>query len=115
MFLDTASTAETDVLGDECNQLFGAQDDLTIFLEDMQTHLGNIMTKSLQIRTVLSRISSAIGEFNDLTRGIESVDKMSSVLATVSTDVTEHAIRILVALDSGLHLTSEQMEGWYAT
>jgi hypothetical protein len=115
MFLDNVSAAETDVLVDACKQLLGAKDDLRKVHEDMQTDLRNIMTKSLQIRTALSRISSAIGEFNDLTRGIESVDKMSSVLATVSTDVTEHAIRILVALDSGLHLTSEQMEGWYAT
>jgi hypothetical protein len=30
-----------------------------------------------------------------------------------STDVTEDAIVILLALDSGLHLTSSQMEEWY--
>ena len=112
-FVNKDSAAETDVFGDACKQLCSANDDLTKFHEDMQTDLGNIMTKGLQIQTVLSRISSAIGELNDLTRGIQSVDEMSSVIS--STNVTEHAIRILVALDSGLHLTSEQMEEWYAT
>jgi hypothetical protein len=60
----------------------------------------------------LKEIVSQIDGLNNVAKGIESAYNISSAPASSSTDV-EDAIRILVALDSGLHLTSLQMEQWY--
>lgn len=93
---------------DACKQLSGVKVDLATFHNDVQYDCRDIKTNCLQIRTILSNIKSDIGELYNLTRGIQSVDKMSAVPAISSADVTEDAIRILVPLDRGLHLTSEK-------
>jgi hypothetical protein len=60
----------------------------------------------------LKEIVSQIDGLNNVAKGIQSAYSISSAPASSSTDV-EDDIRILVALDSGLHLTSSQMEEWY--
>jgi len=65
------------------------------------------------LRTGLERVRFEVVELNNLVRGIHTVCKMTSFPGSSSTDITEDAIRILVGLDSGLHLTSSQVEEWY--
>jgi hypothetical protein len=102
---------ETDVFLDACEQLTSAQSDLSTLQKDMRTGHQPLKANVLQVREALNEIGSAIDKLNKVARGIQSASNISSVPA--SSDVTEDAIRMLVALDSGLYLNSSQMEQWY--
>jgi hypothetical protein len=63
------------------------------------------------LKMILDGIKSGFGDLRNLVKGIRSACEVSSVADSMA--VTEDAIRILVALNSGLQLTSLQMEEWY--
>ena len=65
------------------------------------------------LKMILDGIKSGFGDLSNLVKGIHSACEVSSVADCSPMDVTEEAIRILVALNSGLQLTSLQMEEWY--
>jgi hypothetical protein len=111
-------------LSEACEQLDFAKSHLENTYNDIQAsdqaekskkHEASAVKKDklALLRTGLERIRLGFVELNNLAMGIQTVYKMTSVPDSSSTDITEYAIRILVALDSGLHLTSSQVEEWY--
>jgi hypothetical protein len=64
-------------------------------------------------RIILDAIMSGLSGLSNLVRGIHSAYQVSLIADCSSIYVTENAIRVLVALDNGLHLSSLQMEQWY--
>ena len=110
-FVVKDNARETDVFLDACEQLSSAQSDLSTLQKDMRTGHQPLKANVLQVREALNEIVSTIDKLNKVARGIQSASNISSVPA--SSDVTEDAIRMLVALDSGLYLNSSQMQQWY--
>jgi hypothetical protein len=117
--------AKANTLSEACEQLDFAKSHLANTYDDMQAsdqakkkskkHEASAVKKEklALLRTGLERVRLGFVELNNLAKGIQTVYKMTSVPDSSSTDITEYAIRILVALDSGLHLTSSQVEEWY--
>ncbi len=99
---DNMGCCEMDDFRGVCEQLSGAETKLAALQAQMDSGFQPSKAYVLQIRQVLQEVVSQIDEFNDVARGIQSASNISSVLA--SSDVTEDAIRMLVALDSGLYL-----------
>jgi len=115
--------AEANVLSEACGQLEFAKSQLKIMYEDVQVsyqatnlkkHVACTKEKIDVIRTVFERARFEVDELIHMARGIQSVYKMSLVPASSSNDVTEDAIRILVALNSRLHLTDLNVDTWYS-
>jgi hypothetical protein len=70
--------------------------------------IGNVAS----LRMISDRITSQLGDLSNLIRGIHSAHRVSTVADCLPMNVTENAIRVLVALNSGLHLTSLEMDFW---
>jgi hypothetical protein len=116
--------AEANVLSEACRQLNFAQTQLQKTHDDMQvSHQARKSKKHVALavekqkvaflRKVCERAKFEFEKLINTARGIQSVYALQVSHASSSTDVTEDAIRILLALDSGLHLTSLQMEELY--
>ena len=116
--------AKANVLSEACRQLDFAQVHLRNMFDDMQTSQQAGKSKKhvvlavkqkniASLRTAYKRARFEFDKLINMARGIQSIYKITSVPASSSADVTEHAIRTLVALDSSLCLTSEQLEEWY--
>ena len=79
---------------------------------DDKSLLHSVTTSSASLRMIFDRITSQFGDLSNLVRGIHSAHSVSSGADCLPMDVTENAIRVLVALNSGLHMTSLEMEYW---
>ena len=116
--------AEANVLLEACRQLNSAKTQLQSIHDDMQVShqagkskkhvaLAAKKDKVALLKNVCERAKFEFKRLINTARGIQSVYELQVSHASSSTDVTEDAIRILLALDSGLHLTSLQMEELY--